>query len=179
MVQIQLKLLLPLLILILLITGCMTKQNDSGRPQTESVSSSADTSIESETLEKESEEESKPVQPVDNNERDGHTGELPSLPDFKTMPITDLPFSPADLWLSETGWKMLKISGILDFGMIGVIAKISNLLAEANISIFVISTYNTDYILLKSLDFDEGVTLLENNGYTIVYAFVITTTITD
>jgi len=68
----------------------------------------------------------------------------------------------------ESGWKALKIAGTLDFGLIGIIAKISSLLAEADISIFVISTYNTDYILLKSLDFSKSIQLLESNGYVII-----------
>lgn len=74
---------------------------------------------------------------------------------------------PSDAIVSETGWNALKISGILDFGMIGVISKISSLLAEAHISVFVISTYNTDYILLKSSDSNKGIQLLEKNGYTV------------
>jgi len=68
---------------------------------------------------------------------------------------------------SEPGWKALQVSGVLDFGMIGVIANISNLLAEAGISIFVVSTYNTDYILLKVENFDRGIQILERNGYVI------------
>ncbi|MCL2386413.1 MAG: ACT domain-containing protein [Defluviitaleaceae bacterium] len=67
----------------------------------------------------------------------------------------------------ESGWKALKISGILDFGMIGVVAKISNILADAGISIFVVSTYNTDYILLKAENFDKGLQVLVHEGYTI------------
>ena len=68
---------------------------------------------------------------------------------------------------SETGWKALKIIGILDFGMIGVIAKIANILAKAGISIFVTSTYNTDYIFVKAKDFDKSVQALISNGYVI------------
>ena len=51
--------------------------------------------------------------------------------------------------------------------MIGVIARISNLLAEAKISVFFVSTYNTDYILLKSESFDRGIQVLEQNDYII------------
>jgi len=69
---------------------------------------------------------------------------------------------------SEPGWKALKVAGVLDFGMIGVVAKISNILAESRISIFVVSTYNTDYVLMKSEDFDSGVQALEKNGYIVL-----------
>ncbi|MDR2903535.1 MAG: ACT domain-containing protein [Clostridiales bacterium] len=67
----------------------------------------------------------------------------------------------------ENGWKALKISGILDFGMVGVIAKIAGLLAAAGISIFVVSTYNTDYVLIKAESFENAVKTLRKNGYTV------------
>ena len=75
--------------------------------------------------------------------------------------------TPSNITACEPGWKALKIAGILDFGMIGVIAKISKILAEAKIGIFVISTYNTDYILLKAKSFDRGIQELMRNGYII------------
>jgi len=65
----------------------------------------------------------------------------------------------------EDGWKALRVFGTLDFGLIGVIAKISNILADAGISIFVVSTYNTDYILLKADNFDKGLEALISSGY--------------
>lgn len=82
--------------------------------------------------------------------------------------VCESDYTPPNTIASEPGWKALKIAGTLDFGLIGVIAKISGLLAEAGISIFVVSTYNTDYILLRSSAFDKGIQLLENNGYTVV-----------
>lgn len=75
---------------------------------------------------------------------------------------------PNDATDIEKDWKGLKISGILDFGMIGVIAKISNVLAEQNISIFVVSTYNTDYIFLKSQFYADAIKVLCDNNYVIV-----------
>ena len=51
--------------------------------------------------------------------------------------------------------------------MIGILAKISNILAEAEISVFVISTYNTDYILVKAENFDKCVNVLTYSGYVI------------
>ena len=81
--------------------------------------------------------------------------------------VCESAYAPSNATASEAGWKALKISGILDFGMIGVIAKIATLLAEVDISIFVISTYNTDYILVKSENFKKSVHVLECNGYVI------------
>ena len=91
---------------------------------------------------------------------------LSKTPDEISL-VCETEYTPPSVTASEHGWKMLKIVGILDFGMIGVIAKISNLLAEAEISLFVVSTYNTDYILLKAENFDRGIQVLEQNGYII------------
>jgi len=82
--------------------------------------------------------------------------------------VCESAYAPSKTIELEKGWKMLKISGILDFGLVGVVAKISNILANAEISIFVVSTYNTDYILLKVENFDKGLLLLVREGYTII-----------
>ena len=74
---------------------------------------------------------------------------------------------PPDAISVEASWKALRISGQLEFGLIGIIARISKILAEAQISIFVISTYDTDYVLLKADDFNKGIQELARNGYTI------------
>jgi len=76
--------------------------------------------------------------------------------------------TPSETIASEPGWKALKVSGVLDFGMVGVIARISNVLAEAGISIFVVSTYNTDYILLKAKVLEKGIQVLSSNGYDVM-----------
>jgi len=69
---------------------------------------------------------------------------------------------PQDAVAVEAGWKAFRIDGVLDFGLVGVIANITGVLANAGISVFVISTYNTDYVFIKSHDFDTGLALLEN-----------------
>ena len=51
----------------------------------------------------------------------------------------------------EDGWKAFRIQGILDFSLIGILAPIANILAENKIGIFAVSTYNTDYILVKQV----------------------------
>ncbi len=68
----------------------------------------------------------------------------------------------------EDDWEGFKIEGVLDFSLVGILAEISNLLAEASISIFAISTYNTDYILVKREQFENAMKVLEKNGYRIV-----------
>ena len=68
---------------------------------------------------------------------------------------------------SEPNWKGLKVAGILDFGMIGVIARISGILAEAGISIFVVSTFNTDYVFVKAENYDRCVEVLVCGGFVV------------
>lgn len=65
----------------------------------------------------------------------------------------------------EHGWKALKICGVLDFNLIGIIAKISGILADEGIPVFVISTYNTDYILIKDKNYNDTLQLLKKNKY--------------
>jgi hypothetical protein len=67
----------------------------------------------------------------------------------------------------EDNWKILKIAEELDFNQTGIISKISAILAEAEISIFVISTYNTDYLLVKKDKLEKAINLLEYNNYEI------------
>ena len=68
----------------------------------------------------------------------------------------------------EDGWRAFRIQGVLDFSLIGILSKLAGILAENGIGIFVVSTYNTDYILVKEQSFEEALTLLERAGYTIV-----------
>ena len=68
----------------------------------------------------------------------------------------------------DDGWKAFRIQGILDFSLIGILSKISSLLADNNIGIFAISTYNTDYILTKRENFEKAIHVLKSAGYTVV-----------
>lgn len=65
----------------------------------------------------------------------------------------------------DDGWRGFCIEGTLDFSLIGILAKLSGILAENQISIFAISTFNTDYILVKAENFDRALTLLSAAGY--------------
>lgn len=68
----------------------------------------------------------------------------------------------------EDGWKMMRIKGVLDFSLVGILSKISTILAENQIGIFAISTFNTDYILVKSTHYDRALNVLADAGYKIV-----------
>ena len=68
----------------------------------------------------------------------------------------------------QAGWSCLQIAGMLDFALVGVIAGISKLLADANVSIFSISTYDTDYILVKTADLETAERALAAAGHAVV-----------
>ena len=66
----------------------------------------------------------------------------------------------------QGGWlKAFRIQGELDFSLIGILARISDILARREIGIFVVSTYNTDYVLTKGADFGRALKALEEEGY--------------
>lgn len=67
----------------------------------------------------------------------------------------------------EDGWRGFRVQGVLDFSLIGILSKLSTLLAEKGISIFAISTFNTDYILVREEKLAEAIETLQNNGYQI------------
>lgn len=75
---------------------------------------------------------------------------------------------PGNASLSEDGWRAFRIEGILDFSLVGILAKITGLLAEAGIGIFAVSTYNTDYVLTKADCFERALAALAAVGYEVV-----------
>ena len=75
---------------------------------------------------------------------------------------------PQNIIERDDGWKMMRIQGVLDFSLIGILSKISNVLADNKIGIFAVSTFNTDYILVKEENYGKSLKALENAGYTIV-----------
>ncbi len=68
---------------------------------------------------------------------------------------------------AERGWRMLQVQGPLDFGLVGVLSSITAPLADAGVSVFAISTYDTDYVLVKGTDLSRAVQALEAAGYTL------------
>lgn len=66
---------------------------------------------------------------------------------------------------SEPGWSALRVEGTLDFGETGILAGIAAALAKAGISIFVVSTFDTDYILLKSAQLKQAKAALTAEGH--------------
>lgn len=71
---------------------------------------------------------------------------------------------PAGTIAREDGFRALKVQGPLDFGLIGILAKISTALAEANVPLFAISTYDTDYVLVKEENLDTAIAALRQEN---------------
>ncbi len=61
------------------------------------------------------------------------------------------------------GWRAFRVKGTLDFSLVGILAKIAGALADEGISLFAVSTYNTDYILVSAENYERAVKLAERN----------------
>lgn len=76
--------------------------------------------------------------------------------------------TPSQTIEREGDWRAFRIQGVLDFSLIGILSKLSSILAENKIGIFAISTFNTDYILVKAKDYERALIILAEAGYTII-----------
>ena len=76
--------------------------------------------------------------------------------------------APTDTTEREDGWKGFRIQETLDFSLIGILSEISGILAKNEIGIFAVSTYNTDYIFVKSENFEKAISALISAGYNII-----------
>ena len=68
----------------------------------------------------------------------------------------------------ETDWQALEVVGPLDFTLTGIMSSISTVLANEKISIFAISTFDTDYVLVKNNTLDAAITALRANKYQVL-----------
>lgn len=75
---------------------------------------------------------------------------------------------PKTCTVREDGWKAFRVVGSMEFSLIGILSKITAVLAESQISVFAVSTFNTDYILVKAEQLGRAVQALEDSGYTFV-----------
>lgn len=83
--------------------------------------------------------------------------------------VCETEYAPENTLAREDGWRGFRIQGVLDFSLIGILSKLSAVLAENGIGIFAVSTYNTDYILVKEERFTEALDVLEKAGYTVAH----------
>lgn len=89
-----------------------------------------------------------------------HTDEELSL----VCPTETAPTAMAE---RDDGWRAFRIEAQLDFSLVGVLAKIAAILAQADIAIFAISTYDTDYVLTRKERFEQALEALQAAGYEI------------
>ena len=68
----------------------------------------------------------------------------------------------------DDGWRAFRIFGELEFSLIGIMAGISDVLAENEIGIMTISTYNTDYVLVREHNYERALIALEKAGYEVM-----------
>ncbi|MCM1122314.1 MAG: ACT domain-containing protein [Eubacterium sp.] len=76
--------------------------------------------------------------------------------------------TPMNTTERDDGWKGFRIQGVLDFSLIGILSELSSILADNKIGIFAVSTFNTDYILVKEDNFARALEVLALAGYDIV-----------
>ncbi len=88
----------------------------------------------------------------------GRTDEEHSL----VCPTSQVPSNTTE---RDDGWNGFRIQGVLDFSLVGILAKIAGILAEHGISIFAVSTYNTDYVFLKKENYQKALEILSGAGY--------------
>ncbi|MEM6425517.1 MAG: ACT domain-containing protein [Cyanobacteria bacterium P01_H01_bin.119] len=73
----------------------------------------------------------------------------------------NIPEERVDNFRCEGNWRSLKVLGPLDFSLTGILSAIAAPLAAAKISIFALSTYDTDYVLVKAANLDQAIAVLK------------------
>lgn len=68
---------------------------------------------------------------------------------------------------AERGWRVLKVRGPLDMALVGILAALAVPLAQAGLPIFAISTYDTDYLLVRGAHLEPAIRALEAAGHTV------------
>ena len=86
--------------------------------------------------------------------------------------VCETEIAPENTINREDGWTAFRVAGSLEFSLVGILADLSHCLADAGISIFAVSTYDTDYILVKKDNWDKAKSALLNAGYEITEALL-------
>ncbi|MBI4630526.1 MAG: ACT domain-containing protein [Chloroflexi bacterium] len=79
-----------------------------------------------------------------------------------TCPEADV---PRDVAKCEPGWRAFKLHGPFDFGLTGILTSVLNPLAEAGVGIFALSTFDTDYVLVKEENVEKAIEALRKFGH--------------
>jgi uncharacterized protein len=75
---------------------------------------------------------------------------------------------PLDYQKIETGWRVFRFEGPFDFALTGILASVANPLAQAGVGIFALSTFDTDYVLVKAAQLETAITALRAAGHTLI-----------
>lgn len=74
---------------------------------------------------------------------------------------------PENVTARDDGWRAFRVAGQLDFSLVGILASLSRTLADAGIGLFALSTFDTDYILIKEENFSKALATLRAAGHVI------------
>lgn len=89
---------------------------------------------------------------------------LAKTPDEISL-VCPTPDVPENAPQREDGWRAFRVVGVLDFGLIGILANISRALADVGVSIVALSTFDTDYVLVKAEKVETAKMALEKAGF--------------
>ena len=70
--------------------------------------------------------------------------------------------------ICENGWRYFKVQGVLDFSEIGIMFSLTQSLAESGVSVFVMSTFDTDYFMVKEKDLTKAIDALTAAGHRVI-----------
>lgn len=73
--------------------------------------------------------------------------------------------APRETLAREDGWRAFRVAGSMDFGMVGVLAGLATALSGAQVSIFAVSTFDTDYILVRAGQLETALAALRAAGH--------------
>ena len=76
-------------------------------------------------------------------------------------------WAPQGALAREDGWRALRVEEVLDFSLVGILARITGALAAAAIPVFALSTFDTDYLLVKADRLPQALAALKGAGYTL------------
>jgi hypothetical protein len=80
--------------------------------------------------------------------------------------VCEAALAPSD-GITETGWRGLRVAGMLDFSLIGILAALTDVLAKSGVSVFAVSTYDTDYLFVKTENLNTAIQAFQAAGHTV------------
>ena len=84
--------------------------------------------------------------------------------DAEVSLVCQTAFAPTETVAREDGWRAFRVEGSMEFGLVGVLARLTGVLAARSIPVFAVSTFDTDYVLVKAERFDDAVLALRGEG---------------